>query len=87
MDLESRLLRTEFQARLEPGNQVVTQALAIAREAIASAARRTATRALAVAERAIGTGNAAGAVELEQLRQSLRDQPDLSACALERGAT
>ncbi len=87
LDLESRLLRTEFQARLEPGNQVVTQALAIAREAIASAARRTATRALAVAERAIGTGNAAGAVELEQLRQSLRSQPDLSASALEPGTT
>jgi predicted ATPase len=43
-DLESRLLRTELQARVEPGKEVLNQAIAIAREAIASGARRTATR-------------------------------------------
>ena len=71
-DLESRLLRTELQARVEPGREVLNQAVAIAREATASGARRTAARALAAAERAIGTGDAAGAVELEQLRAALR---------------
>ncbi|MFN2569897.1 MAG: AAA family ATPase, partial [Candidatus Dormibacteria bacterium] len=69
-DLESRLLRTELQAGVEPGSEVLHQAVAIAREAIVSGARRTATRALAAAER-IGTSDAAGAAELEQLRATL----------------
>jgi predicted ATPase len=71
-DLESRLLRTELQARVEPGREVLNQAVAIGREAIASGARRTAARALAAADRAIRAGDAAGAVELEQLRAALR---------------
>jgi DNA-binding SARP family transcriptional activator len=71
-DLESRLLRTELQARIEPGKEALTQAVAIAREAIAGGARRTATRALAAAQRATGTGHGAGAVELDQLRAELQ---------------
>jgi DNA-binding SARP family transcriptional activator len=71
-DLESRILRIEFQARVEPGREVLNQAIAVAREALASGARRTATRALAAAERAIGTGDGADAVELDQLRAALR---------------
>ena len=77
-DLESRLLRTELQARVEPGREVLNQAVAIAREAIASGARRTAARALAAAERAIGTGDSAGAVELEQLRAALRASSEVA---------
>ncbi len=81
-DLESRLLRTELQARLEPGKEALNQAVAIAREAIALGARRTATRALAAAQRAAGTGHSAGAVELDQLRAELQ----ASAAAAEAGA-
>jgi hypothetical protein len=77
-DLESRLLRTELQARVEPGKEVLNQAVAIAREAIASGARRTATRALAAAQRAIGTGHAAGAVELDKLRAELQASSEVA---------
>ncbi len=71
-DLESRVLRAELLARVEPGGPAFSEATAVARDALAAGARRTASRALTAAGRAVGAEDAAGAEELEELRTRLR---------------
>jgi len=70
-DLESRVLRAELRARVDPGAAGFEEAAAVADEAHAAGARRSASRALAAAERAIGSGDAATTSELARLRSRL----------------
>jgi hypothetical protein len=70
-DLESRILRTELMGAVDPGAESFSDALAVARDALAADAIRTARRALRAAERSAA---AAGADELtlfEQLQRQL----------------
>jgi DNA-binding SARP family transcriptional activator len=71
-DLESRVLRAELMARVEPGEVAFAEAAAVARDALAGGAPRTASRALAAAERSSGE-HAAGRGDLERLRGQLRE--------------
>lgn len=72
-DLESRTLRSELRAAVEPGPTTFAEAAAVAREALAAQSIRTARRALAAAERAVAEDRSARA-GLEQLRNEvLRD--------------
>jgi DNA-binding SARP family transcriptional activator len=50
-DLESRVLRMELSAKVNPCQEVAEQAIAVAQESHESGSRRTAQRALAAAER------------------------------------
>ncbi|HET8623204.1 MAG TPA: AAA family ATPase [Gemmatimonadales bacterium] len=65
-DLESRILRVELMAAAERGPAAFAEALAVAREALAAGALRTARRA---AEAAKQSAAAAGAAELADLER------------------
>jgi predicted ATPase len=53
-DLESRVLRAELMARVEPGPAVFEDAVRLTREAMGAGAARAANRAMAAAEEAAG---------------------------------
>jgi len=72
-DLESRVLRAELMARVEPGAAAFAEAAAVALDALAASAPRTASRALAAAERSSGTVNAPESERLQGLRARLRE--------------
>lgn len=73
-DLESRTLRAELRAAVEPGPAAFAEAAAVARDALAAGSVRTARRALAAAGRAAGE-DAATRSAVEQLRNEISDQP------------
>ena len=71
MDIESRLLRAELMADMEPGKAAVDEAVAVVEAAIKGGSGRTARRAYYVAERALGGTAGPGASKLETLREQL----------------
>jgi DNA-binding SARP family transcriptional activator len=67
-DLESRLLRVELQIKAEPGEQLIDEALDVARAAREAGSLRTYRRALVLAERVAGENDAASRAAIEKLR-------------------
>jgi hypothetical protein len=67
-DLESRILRVELMAAAERGAAAFAESLAVAREALAAGALRTARRAVEAAGRSAAAATAADLAELELLR-------------------
>jgi hypothetical protein len=71
-DFESRLLRAELRARVEPGEDSFGSALALGREAEAARAFRGASRALAAAQLASGKSpTAAQEKQMQALREAV----------------
>lgn len=70
-DLETRVLRAELLARVEPGESAFVEAVAVTRAALAARSPRTARRALAAAERAVKPENAAAQQTLTELRRQV----------------
>ena len=70
-DMDARVLRVEMLAEVAPGREVLGLALAVAEEALATGAARSARRALTAAERVIGAGtaDADGAARIAELRR------------------
>ncbi len=72
-DLESRVLRAELLARIEPGEGACQEAVAVARQALDSGSYRTARRALAAAELATESELGSSRVEVQSLRAQLEE--------------
>jgi DNA-binding SARP family transcriptional activator len=71
VDLESRILRTELLGAVDPGTESFSDALAVARDALAADAIRTARRALRAAERSVAAAGADERALFEQLQRHL----------------
>jgi hypothetical protein len=69
-DLESRVLRVELQAKADPGEEAVQEALEVGEAALAAGSERTARRALAAAERMADEGGA-NSSKIQELRSRL----------------
>jgi hypothetical protein len=70
-DLESRILRTELMGAIDPGAGSFADALAVARDALAGDAIRTARRALRAAERSLAAAGADDRALFQQLQRQL----------------
>ncbi len=70
-DLESRVLRAELRARVEPGVEAFEEAVAAVRMALEVGSDRTARRALVAAERAVDEGDDARRSVIQELREAL----------------
>jgi DNA-binding SARP family transcriptional activator len=70
-DLESRVLRTELMGAVDPGPGSFADALAVARDALAGDAIRTARRALRAAQRSAAAAGADERTLFEQLQRQL----------------
>jgi hypothetical protein len=70
-DMDARVLRVEMLAEVAPGREGLGLALAVAEEALAAGAARSARRALTAAERVVGAGaaDADGAARIAELRR------------------
>jgi DNA-binding SARP family transcriptional activator len=69
-DIESRVLRVELQAKADPGDGAVQEALELCEAALAVGSERTARRALAAAERMADEGGA-NSSKIQELRSRL----------------
>lgn len=70
-DLESRVLRVELLARARSGLPALADAVAVARDALANGAPRSASRAVAAAQRLLASGDIQAAEQVEHLRVEL----------------
>lgn len=70
-DIESRLLRAELMADVEPGKAAFDEAVAVVEAALNGGSGRTARRAFYVAERAVSGTDGSDTAKLESLRARL----------------